>query len=340
MTFLENYDRVRRCIMGETVEQTPYMLYINFPFIKSITGISAQDYFSDPRLQLEAQVETYRRIGVGGLISPDFGTVAEASAFGGRVVYDNTGIPSVKPDPDVCIEDLAELSVVAPADGEMMARYLSFLEYFAAHTPEGFRCVSSNTMAPFTAAAAVRGISGLCMDIIEEPELSMAFLNTVTQTEIGFFREQEAILGDSFDRIFLSDDISSFLSVKQYREFVMPCYQQIFSAFPHVQHWLHNDGNSTHLAPLIAEVGVQAWHIGKCMDMGELFRLTEGKVALFGNLDPIQVLLKGSRELVRSQVEKELREHRGIGKYICSSGGFIGYGTPVENIQTMIAALR
>lgn len=340
MTFLENYNRVRRCIMGETVEQTPYLLYINFPFIKSVTGISAQEYFSDPRMQLEAQVETYRRIGVGGLISPDFGTVVESSAFGGKVVYDNTGIPSLKPDPEVCIEDLAELPVVAPADGEMMARYLSFLEFFAAHTPEGFRCVSSNTMAPFTAAATVRGISDLCMDIIEEPELSMAFLNTVTQTEIGFFREQEAILKDSFDRIFLSDDISSFLSVRQYREFVLPCYQRIFSEFPHVQHWLHNDGNAAHLAPLIAEVGVQAWHIGKCMDMGELFRLTEGKVALFGNLDPIKDLLNGSAEHVYAQAQKEIREYQCTGKHICSSGGFIGYGTPIENIRALLAAAQ
>lgn len=341
MTFLSNYDRVRRCIAGEPVEQIPYMLYINFPFIKSVTGITSQSYFSDPQMQLEAQVETFRRIGVGGgLVSPDFGTVTEASAFGGKIVYDNTGIPSLKPDPEVTIETLAQLPATDPADGQMMARYLSFLEYFVSHMPEGFRCTSSNTMAPFTAAAEVRGISDLCMDIIEEPELSIDFLNTVTQTEIAFFREQEKILGDSFDRIFLSDDISSFLSANQYRQFVMPTYRQIFQAFPHVQHWLHNDGNATHLAPLIAQTGVHAWHIGKTMDMGELLRLTEEKVVLFGNLDPVSVLLQGSEMTVRTQVEKEIREYGNTGKYICSSGGFINYGTPIGNIQAMVDALH
>ena len=61
MTFLENYDRIRRCVEGKPVEQIPYMLYINFPFIKSVTGITSQEYFSDPRLQMEAQMQAMQQ---------------------------------------------------------------------------------------------------------------------------------------------------------------------------------------------------------------------------------------------------------------------------------------
>ena len=56
---------------------TPCMLFINYPLFSDLAKISAREYFGDPQCMLEAQVETYRKLGVDGPVSPDFGTVVE-----------------------------------------------------------------------------------------------------------------------------------------------------------------------------------------------------------------------------------------------------------------------
>lgn len=312
------------------------MLFINYPLFSDISKISAKEYFGDPQCMLEAQVETYRKLGVNGPVAPDFGTVTEASAFGGKVVYDNAGIPSIHAEEDADIAQLAELAPADPYSNGLMPRFLEFLEYFKTHIPTGMHLTSGNTMAPLTTAASLRGISDFCMDIIDDPESVETLLQTITQSEIAFLAAQKQILGDQFDRVFLSDDISSFLSANQFQTFVAPGYEQIYNAFPNVQKWLHNDGNSTHIAAEIAKTSVEYWQIGKCVDMEEIYRQTGYRITLAGNLDPIDDLLNGSAERIREKAKRQAEQFGHTGKYICSTGGFMSYGTPLENIRAMM----
>lgn len=337
-TFEQKLENLNACINNGNPKWTPCLLFVNFPLISDLTGVSSREYFSDAKIMMDSQIETYSKLGTDGPISPDFGTVVEASALGGEVVYDNAGIPSIHVSPDSDIETLAQLKPADPRTSGMMKKALTFLEYMVAHAPSGIRVASTNTMAPMTAAATLRGISDFCMDTIEEPELVEQLLDTVTKTEIEYLAAQREILGDSFDRVFLSDDISSFFSDAQFRQFVLPTYTRIYGAFPGAQRWLHNDGASTHIAAAIAEAGVQLWHIGKCVDMAEIFRLTENKIALCGNLDPIEDLLNGTEQSVYDCACQEIARFKHSGKHICSTGGFLGYGTPIKNIKAMIKA--
>lgn len=316
--------------------KTPCMLFINFPLFSDLAAISAKEYFGDPQCMLEAQVETYRKLGVNGPVSPDFGTVVEASAFGGQVVYDNTGIPSIHASADADIEELAKLPPADPYHDGLMVKFLEFLEYFKTHIPSDMHLTSGNTMAPLTAAATLRGISDFCMDMIDDPESVEALLSSVTKSEIAFLKAQREILGKDFDRVFLSDDISSFLSAKQFADFVAPTYEAIYGAFSDVQKWLHNDGESLHIAAEIAKTPVEYWQIGKCVDMEAIYQQTGYKITLAGNLDPIADLLNGTPEAVREKARCEAGKFRNTGKYICTTGGFMSYGTPVENIKAML----
>lgn len=329
---------IRRMLGGEKVPQTPCVLFINYPFISSVTKIKAEEYFFHPESMMEAQVETYRRLGLTGPIWPDFGTVCEASALGGEVVFDAGGIPSIKSDPHTPLEHLADISPADPLKDGWMPRYLAFLEYFQKNKPADFQLTGGNIMAPFTTAAMLRGIDDFCADILEEPELIEKLLQTCTKTIIAFFREQKKILRESFDRIFMSDDVSSMVSIQMFEEFVRPTYEAIFHEFPDIPHWLHNDGRATHLSEKIAAAGVQVWHIGKTEDMGEILRRTDGKVLICGNLDPLAELLHGTPEEVLARTKKEIKDYRFSSKLILSTGGFLSWGTPIENVKAMLRA--
>ena len=338
MTCNDTYARIVQMANGDSLNRTPCFLFLNFPFISSVTGVTHREYFYDPKSMLDAQIETYRRVGTNGPLWPDFGTVCEPSALGGEIEFDNAGIPSIRADPDSTIEDLAELKPADPRKDGWMPRHLAFLEYFKTHKPADFRVTTGNIMAPFTTAALLRGLGDFCVDLLEEPELSERFLTTCTDTIIAFYKEQEKILGKDFDRIFLSDDVSSMISAVQFEVFVSPTYEKIFSTFPNVMRWLHNDGRATHVAAQIAKTGIQIWHIGKTEDAKEILKLTGGNVAICGNLDPLEELMKGTPEQVLLRARKEISDLQFSGKHILSSGGFIGFGTPIDNVKALLKA--
>ena len=335
-TIRENTELLNRCVTEGSPGRTPWILFINFPLIASVTGVKSSEYFHDPQTMTEAQAETFRKLGTDGPLSPDFGTVAEASAYGGRVVYDREGIPSIQPDPGPETADLIPEAPTDPRTSGLMARQLEFLAYMAAHCPPGMEVASCNMMAPLTAAATLRGISDFCVDVIEEPEAVAELTDRITQTEIASLEEQRRILGGRMKRVLLSDDISSFLSAGQFEALVRPIYDRIYGAFPEAQRWLHNDGNAAHLAPSISRAGIQLWHVGKNMDMGKLFDLTEGRVALCGNLNPVTELLHLKPEEVKKRAQEEVKRYQERGKHILSTGGFISYGTAIDAILAMM----
>ena len=334
----QNTKALKARIEGMEGISTPFLLFVNFPLISSLTGVKGKEYFSDAKTMMDAQVDAFRMLGTDGPLSPDTGTVAEASALGGRVIFDSKGIPSIQADAEKELEDYEGISVADPYTDGWMARCLTYLDYFVTHKPEDMRVAGSNAMAPATTCAALRGIEDFCVDLLEEPEAALKLLETAAQSLIAYFQAQKKILGDAFERILMSDDIASFLSLPQFERFVAPGYKKIYGAFPGIERWLHNDGNAVHIASVVARTGIDLWHIGRIVDMGVMFEKTEGKVALCGNLSPTEDLLNGTREEVYARARKEIEAYASTGKHILSTGGFLSYGTRVENIQALMQA--
>lgn len=336
--FEQNTKLLKARVKGAKGTKTPFLLFVNFPLISSLTGVKGSEYFSDAKTMMDAQTDAYRMLGTDGPISPDTGTVAEASALGGKIIFDSKGIPSISVDSEKELADYADLPAADPYTDGWMARCLEYLDYFVVHGPKDMRVAGSNAMAPVTTCATLRGIEDFCVDLLEEPERIEQLLDTAAESLIAYFRAQQKILGDSFERILMSDDIASFLSLPQFERFVAPGYEKIYGAFPGVERWLHNDGNAAHIAAAVAKTGIELWHIGKIVDMGTMFEKTEYRVALCGNLNPTQDLLNGTREEVYARAHKEIEAYAFTGKHILSTGGFLSYGTRVENIQALMQA--
>jgi hypothetical protein len=93
----------------------------------------------------------------------------------------------------------------------------------------------------------------------------------------------------------------------------------------------------------LAEIGIRGLLVeeGKKtfrLEVGEIWRRLEGRLALFGNLDSIAVLQDGTPEQVRAEVRRQ--QSQAPSGFVVANGSPITPGTPPENLQAMVQACR
>lgn len=329
-------NRIRNYIDGKFEKRHGCMLFINFPFIHSVTGVNLQEYFNDPKTMMDAQLETWSAVGVKGWLWPDLGVVPECAAMGAKVVYDEKGFPSISAPNDKEITDFLDMKPADPYGGNMLTQALNALEYMVAHHPDGFEVESSIVQSAFTGAAMIRGINDFCADVLEEPEAVCALMDIVLETDIRYMKAQEKILG-KLEHILLSDDVSALISASLFREIVLPYYSRFFEQFPESQRWLHNDAQALHLAPVLKDADLKLWHTGSCFDSKKAMGAMNHSLCLVGNLSPV-ALARMTEQEAYDAAAAELLEFHAEPRHLLGTGGFISYGTPVENVRAMLAA--
>jgi hypothetical protein len=85
---------------------------------------------------------------------------------------------------------------------------------------------------------------------------------------------------------------------------------------------------------LLVEEGKKTFRL----EVGEIWRRLEGRLALFGNLDSIAVLQDGTPEQVRAEVRRQ--QSQAPSGFVVANGSPITPGTPPENLQAMVQACR
>lgn len=333
-------ERLEKSIRGEKLEKHPFFLFIDAPFCSSVTGVPMTAYYGSAAAMMECQLQTYDKIGGYGFLYADFGVVAEGTAYGAKLRRDPMGVLSLKPSG---IETLEEVLALPPADiygDNLMGESLRVMEYMSAHKPADYELETTRVIAPFTVAAMVRGISDLCADIYEEPELVLALMDRICEDSIRYVKEQERIMGHEAGHIMLADDLSSFLSREMFDTYIRPVYEQFYQAFPNASRWLHNDANAAHIAGGIADAGFSLWHAGDCIDVHQAMADARNRVSIAGNLPPVGVLQKGTPDTVYQDTCALISACGGNTKHVISAGGYVPWDTPVENIKSMMQAVE
>jgi uroporphyrinogen-III decarboxylase len=75
------------------------------------------------------------------------------------------------------------------------------------------------------------------------------------------------------------------------------------------------------------------------VDIGDAFAMAGDQVALWGNIDPVRVLLNGNTSDVRDAVTGLLNTAAGR-RFVLSSGCILAPETPPQNLQALFSAAR
>jgi uroporphyrinogen decarboxylase len=323
-------------------DTVPTALIVDSPWLPGYAGIDTRDYYLFPEKWLQLNLQLLERF-PGMLWLPGFwveyGMAAEPSAFGAKFRFYPDHPPSIMP----ISEDLAYFENLSPAnpqeDGLMSLVLRLYQEMDARLHSQGLAIRMVAARGPVTVASWLAGISPLLTGFAENPIRVTKLLETVSTTLIAWLHAQL----DSLRRpegILLLDDVVGMVSKRHYESLVQPHLQRIFNEFDGLIRIYHNDTPCMHLAASLAETNFDVFNFSHKMDIGEVKARMGHRVALMGNVPPLEVGVHGSPEEVESWARACLEKAAPGGGLILSYGGGLSPGTPPENIDAMLEAAK
>jgi len=201
------------------------------------------------------------------------------------------------------------------------------VELVKAHYPD--HCLIFGThIGPFTMSYLAMGFERFFLRLIENPAFAHKLLDIRTAWAIALF--QKAVdLGAEV--IVMGEDAGHndgpMISPRMWREFVLPCHQQIVDALDVPVIW-HSDGNVISLLPMAIEAGFVGFH-GLEPAAGIDLKLVKQEfgqdLVLIGNID-IRVLCNSNLDAVRAEVDRCLEQGTPGGGFMLATSNSIFEG--------------
>lgn len=336
------WERFKQAARREEPDQVPAAFIVDSPWLPGYAGIHTLDYFLLPNKWFEIHRGLLDRFPDAVWIPGfwvEYGMAAEPSAFGARITFHHNRPPSIEP----VITDLSFWAAVEPADpGEagLMPLVLRLYEHVEARLQsEGLHVKMVAARGPMVTAGWVMGITNLMVGLVTQPAEAHRFLNTLTTTIIRWLHAQLDQL-HAPEGIMLLDDIVGMISLKHYQEFAAPYLRRIFDEFEGLVRIYHNDTPCAHLYPALAEANFDVFNFTHTVDIAEVKAMMGHRVALMGNVPPLDIAVRQPPEVVAQWARECLDKAAPGGGMILSVGGGVSPDTPPENIEAMLQVAR
>ena len=192
---------------------------------------------------------------------------------------------------------------------------------------------------PLVTAGWLMGIDSLMTGVVTHPDEINHFLETLTTTIIRWLHAQLATLQDP-EGILLLDDIVGMVSLKHYQQFAAPHLQRIFNEFEGLIRIYHNDTPCPHLYAALADANFDVFNFSHKVDIAQAKGDMGHRVALMGNVPPLDVGVRQPPEVVAQYALDCLNQAAPGGGMILSVGGGVSPDMPAENLDAMLDAAR
>ena len=322
--------------------RVPVALIVDSPWLPGYAGIDTRDYFLFTETWLEINKDLLTRfpdvVWLPGFWV-EYGMAAEPSAFGARLRFYTDRPPSIEP----VMPDLAHWAEVSPPnpqeDGLMplVLRLYKVMEERLQADGLGIRMVAAR--GPMPTASWLVGIPGLMEGLITEPELTTRLLEMVTTGLIRWLHAQLDTLRQP-EGILLLDDLVGMVSKRHYEALIQPHLRRIFDEFEGLIRVYHNDTPCPHLLGSLAETNFDVFNFSHTTDIAEVKAKMGHRVALLGNVAPLDLGVRGTPEQVYQAALDCLAKAAPGGGMILSFGGGVSPGTPPENIDALRQAAQ
>ncbi|MGB9596735.1 MAG: uroporphyrinogen decarboxylase family protein [Candidatus Poribacteria bacterium] len=202
-------------------------------------------------------------------------------------------------------------------------------------------CVCGRTAAPFSSASLLYGIEESMLLMFSDPDL--------LKKTCDFFIDLQLIWGKAqFDAgahaLWIGDcnAMSNLISLRQYSEFAFEPCKELIEKYREIGilTFLHASEEKPEYIEKQATIGADALSVGPGIDIEIAKNLTEGKIALIGNLDPLNILQRATPQKVVEEAKRIMNVGKRNGGYMFNTGEMVPRDTPIENMRAMMTSAK
>ncbi len=297
--------------------------------------LAQQNYLEHFRV-IKTNVETFHP----DLVFPLMDLSIEANALGRYTVFPRRDTATVPKD----LFDFGEIERMKRINIAADARVLGYVETAKLMVRELPRMILKGAYitGPYTLAALIMGADDAAMATILHPD-DLAHLCEFTTKVI--MQYNDLLVSAGVDIICVLEPTAVMLGPQQFNQFSSHYIRRIVERNTErgVGSIYHTCGNTMHLVKLMVESNVHGISLDSSevgVDMKKVAESIPVSVALIGNINPTQTLLRGEPHEVKHEVKELLKAMRPYPNFILSTGCDLPQETPIENIKAFMEASR
>lgn len=308
----------------------------------ALCGVSIFDHAHDPDLLAGCQIDCAREFGYDGIyISADTWVNAEAIGFP-WVEHPQDGPAGGQGTWIQSLADLINLPLPDPASSGRWPLMVSAVQTAVEMAGDELLIIANFDQSPFSLAGQLRDVNQFMLDLVDDPGFAHRLLAYCADAVSRF----ALALADAGAHLLNTGDSlagGSLISGRYYEEFAFPYEQRVFQ---HIRKdsdtpiSLHICGDTRTCLDKMLQTGADAIEVSEHMDLKMVRSKAAERVTVVGNIDPVNVLLKGTPEQVDAQCRAALETFRGSSRFILSTGCAISPLTPSDNICAMVQAAK
>ena len=338
----KEWETLLEILDGKQFNPLPTGFIIDSPWLPGWYGVSALDYYSNDSLWLKANfnaVDTFPQIMFLPGFWSEFGMCTEPSAFGSKMVWDETELPHAD-KVILSTEMIDELSKPNVEKDGLLPFVIKRLQHHQTSINErGHSIKFAVSRGPLNIATFLMGTTEFMLALMMDPVRIHKFLTTISDFISDWLMYQIKVF-PSIEGIFLLDDIVGFLGDDDIKKFVVPYFKSIYDQFDVPVKFFHNDAEGKFCAPYLEEIGINLFNYSFTHSIKEMRELCGEKITLLGNIPPRDVLANGTAEDVKSAVVSTLDGVTDRKRIILSCGGGMPPKVSTENINAFVKAVQ
>ncbi len=188
--------------------------------------------------------------------------------------------------------------------------------------------------APFTMAAVMVGTQDFIMLMLDDPELAEQLIDFTTYVSAEMLR---LLHENGCDIALPADPVASgnLLSQNMYEEWALPALRNLKAMLPEYKYFFaHICGASGARVTSLKDAGIDAFSCDYGVDLEKALTDADGKMVIFGNVNPAGALLSGYSVEVLNEACGRIKTAAGR-PFILAPGCDMSAGTPLENIKML-----
>jgi uroporphyrinogen-III decarboxylase len=337
----QQWRELRAVVDGKSLAPRPIGFIIDCPWLPGWLGMDIADYLTSETLWFNANrkaIETFPECSFLPGFWSEFGMCTEPSAFGTRCTFPRNEFPFAEKI-ITNVDQISSLPEPNPETDGLLPFMLSRLKWARPRIEDlGHQIRFSVSRGPLNVATFLMGTTEFLMALKTDPEPCHRLMRVITDFLKRWHDLQRATF-PTIDGIMMLDDIVGFMGEKDFVEFGLPYFRELYATDVAVK-FFHNDAPCTKSINYYPELGINFYNPGVQSTLTEMRQLSGGKLTILGNVPPRDVLAQGTPADVEAAVRKLLAEAGDEPRLMLSCAGGMPPGVSTENLRAFIAAAR